>query len=345
MEEDVKFDINAIEETFANYKKNSIYDGIFVFIREDGVIVNIGGKSDAFLSKDEFKDYYNVKIGDRFKVLVVGTKTEDGMIVVSKNDADEHIFGTQEAEKLKIGSTFSFVVTNVDENGVYSKLGPYKIIIPKDQIDAKTHNLNSYKSKQFEAIVLEINKDFMQIIASIKLLKEQIKENVEHIFWNSAFLGKKVTGKVVKIMPYGAFVDLSGVDAFIHISDISYDRIKSPDQVLKVGDNYEFRIIKLDKDNQKVSVGLKQNSVDPRIKALNELKLSEVYDGTITKILPFGAIVELDNGLSGLLHISDATDKNDKRIYEIVKLNDKVIVGVKSISQDNKVSFRLLQVK
>ena len=98
----------------------------------------------------------------------------------------------------------------------------------------------------------------------------------------------------------------------------------------------------MDKDNKKVSVGLKQNNPDPRIAAIKELKFSEIYDGEVVKILPFGAIIQLESGVQGLLHVSDATEKNDRRIYEIVKLGDRVKVGVKSVSDDNtKVSFRL----
>ena len=174
------------------------------------------------------------------------------------------------------------------------------------------------------------------------MLKEQIKENAEITFWSAAFVGKKVMGKIVKVMPYGAFVDIDGVDAFIHISDISYRRIKSPTEVINEGEEYEFRIVKLDKDNNKVQVGLKQNQEDPRISAVKSLKFSEVYEGEVTKILAFGAIIQLENGATGLLHISDANETGDKRIYEIVKLGDKVKVGVKSISDDNmKVSFVL----
>lgn len=342
MEEDIKFDLNSIEETFANYKKNSIYDGIVVAKREDGVIFNIGGKSDAFIRKDDFKNFDEIKIGDRFKALVLGSKTEEGMIEVSRADAEEIITGSLKAEALKVGSTFTFVVNAYNEDGITSKLGAYKIFVPKDQVDIKVHHLGYYKSKQLEAIVLEINREKQEIIASVKLLKEQIKENAEEVFWSAAFVGKKVNGKVVKIMPYGAFVDISGVDAFLHISDVSYRRIKSPDEVVCEGETYEFRITKLDKNSKKVQVGLKQNQEDPKIASIKSLKFSEIYEGTVSKILPFGAIIELENGASGLLHVSDATEKNDKRIYEIVKLDQKVKVGVKSISEDNtKVSFVL----
>ncbi|MBQ9785996.1 MAG: S1 RNA-binding domain-containing protein, partial [Clostridia bacterium] len=338
----VKFNLNSIEETFANYKKNNIYDGVVVSKTENGVIFNIGGKSDAFIAKHDFENFDDVKIGDRFKALVLGTKTEDGMIEVSREQAEEIITGSLKAEALKVGSTFTFVVNSYNEDGLYSKLGPYTIFVHKDQVDTKVHHLGYYKSKQLEAIVLEIDKDKKSIIASVRMLKEQAKENAEINFWSSAFVGKKVMGKIVKIMPYGAFVDVAGVDAFVHISDLSYRRIKSPSDVVSEGQEYEFRITKLDKEANKVQLGLKQNQEDPKISAIKSLKFSEIYEGVVTKILPFGAIIELENGASGLLHISDATDNNDRRIYEIVKLDEKVKVGVKSISDDNtKVSFVL----
>lgn len=342
MEEDIKFDLNSIEETFANYKKNSIYDGVVVAKKESGVIFNIGGKSDAFINANDFKNFDEVKIGDRFKVLVLGTKTGDGMIEVSRSEAEEIITGSLKAEGLKVGSTFTFVVNSYNDMGLVSKLGAYTIFVHKDEVETKVHHLGYYKSKQVEAIVLEKDSNKKQIVASIKMLKDQIKENAEITFWSAAFVGKKVMGKIVKIMPYGAFVDIAGVDAFIHISDISYKRINNPEEVIKLNEEYEFRIIKLDKDNKKVQVGLKQNNEDPKISAIKSLKFSEIYEGKVTKILAFGAIIELENGASGLLHISDATDNHDKRIYEIVKLDDVVKVGVKSISDDNtKVSFVL----
>lgn len=344
-EENVKFNLDAIDQTLANYKKNNIYDGVVVAIRNDGVVFNMGGKLDAFIKKEDFKNFDEVKIGDRFKALILGTKNEDGMVEVSKSEADDIIIGSLKAESLKIGSTFTFVVNGYIESGLNSKLGSYKIFVPKEHVDIKVHHLGYYKNKQLEAIVLEINKDKKEIIASVRMLKEQIKENAENLFWSAAFVGKKVTGKIVKIMPYGAFVDINGVDAFLHISDISYKRISKPEDAIELNKEYEFRIIKLDKDAKKVSVGLKQNNEDPRITAIKNLKQSEIYEGEVIKLLPFGAIVRLDNGAEGLLHISDATQKNDKRIYEIVKVGDKIKVGVKSISDNNtKVSFCMYNV-
>ena len=341
--EEVKFNLNEIDKTFAKYKKNEIFDGVVILKREDGVIFNIGGKSDAFIQKNDFDDYTSVKVGDRFKVAILGDKNEDGMILVSKRIADDIIIGSTTAEKLKIGSEVSFYVTAIDNGSLKSRLGMYSLIVPNDEIDIKTKNLNSYLNKQQTGIVTEINRDKKLIVCSIKILKEQIKETQENLFWNSIFINKVVKGKVDKIMPYGAFIDVDGITCFIHISDLSYERVYNVEDCIKVGQVYDFRIIKIDKQNKKVSLGIKQLYENPRSVLLKTLKVGEVYQGTVTKILAFGAIVKLNHyNIDGLLHVSDATEHNDRRIYEIVKLGESIEVEIKNIdTEKDRISFKL----
>ncbi len=341
--EEVKFDLDTIDKTFTKYKKNEIFDGVVVLKRDDGVIFNIGGKSDAFIDKSDFDNFDDVKIGDRFKVAVLGTKTEDGMIIVSKKIADNVIIGSQNAEKLKIGSQFSFYATGIKDNCLVSKMGIYNIVVPNDEIDINLKNLHYYLNKQFTAIVTEIDKDKRLIVCSIRILKEQQKELQETTFWNSIFINKIVQGKVEKIMPYGAFVDVDGVSCFIHISDIAYEHVNDVSKYLNVGDTYTFRVIKIDKQQKRVSLGLKQLSENPKTAYLKELKIGDKVSGTVTKILAFGAIIKLDDsGLEGLLHVSDATQHNDMRIYQIVKLGQKVEVEIKSIDINrNRIAFKL----
>ncbi|MBQ8444403.1 MAG: hypothetical protein IJX25_03530, partial [Clostridia bacterium] len=118
-----EFNLDAIEKTFTNYKKGQMFDGVVVIKREDGCIFNIGGKNDAFLPKEEVDDYQNLKIGDRFKVIIINSKNEDGLLEVSKARADGQIVATQNAQKLKLGSRFTFVPTEGNNNGLYSKMG------------------------------------------------------------------------------------------------------------------------------------------------------------------------------------------------------------------------------
>ena len=339
-----EFNLEMIDKTFTNYQKGQMFDGVVVIKREDGVIFNIGGKNDAFIPRDDFDDFDAVKIGDRFKVLITNKKSEEGMIEVSKRMADDKVIATQNALKLKLGSTFSFVVTGNRDGGLVSKMGEYEIFIPSDEIFANgVRDVKRLVGKQFDATVTEINRDEKTIIASIKLLTEQVKQTNENLFWNSIFVNKLVKGKVKKIMPYGAFVEVDGIDCFLHISNISYKRINSPDEVIKEGEEYSFKVIELDRENKKVALSLKALQESPKTAAIKELVVGEQYQGEVVKILKFGAIVKLDNEASGLLHISNATENKQKQIYEIVKLNQKVeVIVIDKDEAEEKVSFALV---
>lgn len=340
-----KFDLASIEKTFAQYKKGQTFDGVVVIKRENGCIFNIGGKNDAFLPKEEVDDYENLKIGDRFKVIITTNKNEDGMIEVSKIIADNQIIATQNANKLKLGSKFTFVVSGANSEGLNSKMGEYNIFVPKTEMSSSTHDPRKAIGKQFEATVTEIDKENKSIVASIKLLEDSVRENIENVFWNSIFINKIVKGKVKKILSYGAFVDVNGVDCFIHISNMAYERIANPSEVLKEGEEYTFKVIELDRENKKVALSYKALLESPRLVAIKELHVGAIYKGQIVKILKFGAIVKLENGASGLLHIKNATSENNRQIYEIVKLDQKVEVEVlDKDEEEERVSFKLVSI-
>ncbi len=342
-EQPQKFDIESIDKTFASYKKGQLFDGVVVIKREDGVIFNIGGKNDAFIAKEDFEDFNEIKIGDRFKVMIINMKNEAGLIEVSKRDADNLVLANQNAQKLKLGSKFSFVVTSASAVGLVSKLGDYSIFIPAGEVSNRfIKDFKALVGKQYEATVTEIDKDNKKIIGSVKLLAEQIRQTNEALFWSSIFVNKVVEGKVKKIMPYGCFVDVDGVDAFVHISNLSYERVNSPEEVVKEGEVYSFKVIELDRDNKKVSLSKKALEENPKVKGIKELVVGQEYNGKVVKILAFGAIIKLENGVTGLLHISNATQSNTQQIYEVVKLDQEVQVEVIDIDlEEQKVSFKI----
>jgi ribosomal protein S1 len=338
-----KFDLETIESTFTRYKKGEMFDGVVIIKREDGAVFNIGGKNDAFLPKAEVEDYENLKIGDRFKVVITSYKNDNGDIEVSKTLADNQIISTQNANKLKLGSSFTFVVQKGTNEGLYSKMGEFEIFVPIDEISHTTKDVKKSEGKQFEATVTAIDKDKKSIIASIKILEDQTKQTQEDLFWKSIFINKIVEGKVKKILPYGAFVDVGGVDCFCHISNFSYKRITSPEEVVKQGEKYNFKVVKVDRENKKVELSKKALDISPKRQAIESLEIGQTYEGTVVKILAFGAIVNLENGASGLVHIKNATERNDQNIYEIVKLDQRVKVEVIEIDlEEEKVSFKLV---
>lgn len=340
-----KFSLEAIEKTFTNYKCGQMFDGVVVIKRDNGCIFNIGGKNDAFLPAEEVEDYENLKIGDRFKVIIINSKNDDGLLEVSKSRADSQILATQNANRLKLGSKFTFVVSNYQNDGLISKMGEYDIVVPKEEISLKTKDIRKTIGKQFEAIVTEIDREEKRIVASIRMIEEQIKENNETLFWSSIFINKIVKGEVKRILDYGAFVEVGGIDCFIHISNLSYNKVQHPSEVIKVGEELTFKVVEVDRDRKRVGLSLKALQENPRTLAIKQLELGEVYEGQVVKILKFGAIVRLQNGASGLLHIKNATEENNRQIYEIVKLDDKVRVQLIDRNFDEeKISFKLVEV-
>lgn len=340
------FNLDIIDKTFTSYKKGQSFEGVVVLKREDGVIFNIGGKNDAFIPATDFEDYAGVKIGDRFAVVITNQKNEEGLIEASKSLADALKLANQNALSLRLGSKFSFVATGVG-NGLLSKMGDYKIVIPFDQVSEHyVKDFHKLVGKQMEAVVTEINKDEKTIIGSVKLLQEQVRVAIENNFWNSIFINKIVTGKVERIMPYGAFVSVDGFDCFLHISQMSYEKLEKVEDALNVGDVKQFKVIKVDRENKKVELSLKALLEDPKTTKIKELVVGEVYQAEVIKLLQFGAIVEVPNGATGLLHIANCTENKQRKIYELVKVGQKVEVTCIGKDEENKkVSFRLTELR
>ncbi len=338
----MEFNVNEIEKTFTKYQKGKVYDGVVVSKKQHGVVFNIGGKNDAFIKNEDLNDFENLKIGERFKVLIKKQKNEEGFIEASQKEAETFIKDRQNAERLKLGEVFSFVATDF-RNGLISKMGPFEVFVPVKEISkGYVHDFKSLIGKQFNAVVTEINQDNSRILASIKILQEETQKRNDELFWSSVFINKIVNGKVKKILDYGIFVDVNGVDCFCHISNLSYDKISKPNEVVKEGDEKLFKVVELDREKKRVALGLKQLEKNPKEKAIEEISIGEKYSGKVIKILQFGALIELDNGVVGLLHISNATEKREVNIYEIVKLDDVVDVLIIDINNEkSRVSFKL----
>ncbi|MDD4110898.1 MAG: S1 RNA-binding domain-containing protein [Clostridia bacterium] len=342
---DIKFGLDEIEKTFTNYRANEMVDGVVISINDNGIVFNLGGKLDAFIPKEQIKNFEDSKIGDRFPVIIMGGRNEDGMILASKILAENLILGNQNAENIKLGSSFTCVITGVsDSGGLISKLGQYSIYIPENQI-CSHHQANPkiYVSKQVNAVAIEINVEEKKITASISLLDDKIRAENESNFWRVNFINKIVDGTVKTFVPYGAFVEVDGIDCLLHISEISHDRIISASEVLELGKTYKFKIIKIDRENKRVSLSYKQLQESNKTKLLNELKIGDSFDGKAVKILQFGAIIRIENGLEGLLHIKNATDDARKQIFQIVKLGETIKVNVKNIDlEKNRLEFSII---
>ena len=293
----------------------------------------------------ECVDFQNIKIGDRFRVVIINKRDGEGNVVASEKIAKNIELGNQKAENIKLGSTFTCVITSFTGSGaLVSKMGEYEVYIPENEICSwRQVNPKAYLSKQVEAIATEINPEEKRIVASIKIIDDKTREANEETFWRSIFLNKIVDGTIKRIVPYGAFASVGGIDCLVHISDISHNKINSASEVLTVGETYKFKVIKIDKENKKVGLGYKQLQESLKHQLIKELNEGDRFVAKAIKILPFGAILKTENGIEGLLHIKNATEDRRLQIQQIVKLDESVEVYVKSVDLEcDRVEFAII---
>ena len=256
---DTKFSLDEIEKTFVKFGKEKLVEGVVIAIRLDGLVFNLGGKADAFIPVGEVENFNDRKIGDRFSVVTTGGKNDEGMVLCSQTRAAKIELESQNARAIKLGGTFQVVISKVFESGALGgTMGDFEIFIPEDEVSSRNKNPRSFLNKKVEAIATSINLEEKRIVGSIKILDDKTRAANEEVFWRTNFINKVVDGTVKRFVPYGAFVDVGGVSCLLHISNISYNKINSPADVLEIGKTYKFRILQMDRDSKKVSLGYKQ---------------------------------------------------------------------------------------
>ena len=340
------FNLNAIDQTFTRFKVGAKVNAIVVFKLKDGLLLNIGGKKDGFIPYSEYEmpAIENLKAGDSFEAIIIATKDESGSIILSKRKADDLRLGNAVVSNLNIGDCVDFVITSASKHGLNSVLGSFEVFIPYSQISSRRvdNNLENYVNKQYKAIVLELDIINKKIIASIKAFEENEKHNAETAFWSAIFENKIVHGKVVRITDFGAFVNVGGVDCLVHNSEVSYDRTQKASDVLEIDKEYEFKVIACDRENKKVSLSYKALQPNPLVDKLKTLNVGDVVQGTVKKILPFGAVVTFGDNIEGMLHVKEASHFYVKNIYEVAKVGQTLELKIIGIDLDTcKVSLSL----
>lgn len=343
---DEKFDLDSIDKTFTRFKVGAKVTATVVAKLKSGLLVNIGGKKDGLVpfSEEENEALENVDLGDTFEAIIVNTRDESGAVVLSKKKADDLRIGNEIANTLAVGGVADIIITSTTKAGLLSKLGTFEVFVPFSQISLGRidNNLQNYVNKQFKAIVLELDLIKHKIVASIRAYEENEKLTAEEAFFSSIFENKVVTGKVVRFTDFGAFVNVNGFDCLCHNSEASYERNKKASDVFQLGESYEFKVIKVDRENKKVSVSYKALQQNPIIEKLKGYKVGDVVNGEVKKILPFGAIISFGDGLEGLLHVKEASHFYIKNIYEVAKVGQKFDLQIIDIDLENtKVALSL----
>ncbi len=321
------------EESMKTLEEGQILKGIVVDITPDHVTVDVGYKSEGQIPMQEFlkrDKKVDMKIGDRIDVLLERKDTEEGLLILSKEKADKIKIWRDVSRSCKEGEVIEGEVVSKVKGGLSVDIGGITAFLPGSQIDLKpVRNLDSLIGKRLKFKVIKFNRKRNNIVLSRRIILEEERKHLKEEILKHLKEGDIVEGTVKNITDYGAFIDLGGMDGLLHITDISWGRIGHPSEKLSVGDSIKVKVLHFDQEKEKVSLGLKQVLPDPWDSVGEKYPVGTRIKGKVVNTTDYGVFVELEEGVEGLVHISELTwSKKLRHPSKVVKIGDVVEVMV-----------------
>ena len=324
-----------IDGTLTEFDEGDLVNGTVVKIEHDEVLVDIGFKSEGVVPVRELSIRKDadpseiVNLGDEIEALVLQKEDKDGRLILSKKRAEYERAWISVEEKFKAGETVTGEVIEVVKGGLILDIG-LRGFLPASLVDLRrVKDLDMYLHTEIEARVIEMDRNRNNVVLSRRVLLEEGRKNER-----AEILSKLST--VSSIVDFGAFVDLGGIDGLVHISELSWNHVNHPSEVVKVGDEVEVEVLDVDLQRERISLGLKQTTEDPWIKLVESYPVGSIVDGKVTKTVPFGAFVELGQSIEGLVHISEMAMRHIDTPAQVVKPGDMVKVKVMEINPDRR---------
>lgn len=338
---------NNEEQNFAELYENSlkkleegtVVEGTVVDIVGDDIFVDLGYKADGIIPKDEFsyKDEHpasKYKAGDKISAYILKMNNGQGNVLLSTKRLQRKKLQEEFEVAVKEDKAIEAKVVDVVNGGVIAENGATKIFIPQGQLAERVEDLNTVRGKNLVIKIIEYKPEKRKIIGSERKVVKEMKDMQEAQTWATVEEGKVIKGVVRQLTDYGAFVDIGGVDGLLHISEISWKLIKHPSEVLKVGQEIEVKVLKVDKENRRIALGYRKAEDNPW--ANLNLQVGDVVEGKVVSLKPFGAFVEVNNGLEALVHISNITHKRISKPQDVLELGQIVEAKVLEIDVDKK---------
>lgn len=331
-----------------NFHKGEIVKGKVVSVKNDEIVVNIGHFADGIIPKNEISnddefDINSLSIDDIIYVMVLSGDDGDGNVLLSKKRADkektiENIERSFEENKL-----ISVKVKEVIKGGLSCDANGVKVFMPASQCSIRRiENFNTLLGKSLDVKVIEFEKRNNKIVVSRRVVEETLAKEEKERIWNSIKSGEKRQGVVTKLVKFGAFVDIGGVNGLIHLNDMSWSRVNKPEDVVSVGDNVEVFVQEVDKSKGRISLSLKDILQNPWDNIKTKYKVNDVLDGVVSKFIKVGAFVEIEPGVEGFVHISEITDENISKPSDTLEIDKKVKVKILDINSDeNKIALSI----
>lgn len=331
-----------IDGTLTDFDEGDLIDGTVVKIEHDEVLVDIGFKSEGVIPARELSIRKDadpsevVSLGDKLEALVLQKEDKDGRLILSKKRAEYERAWIQVEDKFKAGEVVTGEVIEVVKGGLILDIG-LRGFLPASLVDLRrVKDLSAYLGTEIEARVIEMDRNRNNVVLSRRVLLEEGRKNERAEILEKLSKGMRLKGTVSSIVDFGAFVDLGGIDGLIHISELSWSHVNHPSEVVKVGEEVEVEVLDVDLQRERISLGLKQTTEDPWTKLVETYPVGTVVDGKVTKIVPFGAFIELGANVEGLVHISEMAMKHIDSPAQVVHVGDAVKVKVMDVNVERR---------
>ena len=331
-----------IDGTLTEFDEGDLVDGTVVKIERDEVLVDIGFKSEGVIPVRELSIRKDadpadlVTVGDKIEALVLQKEDKDGRLILSKKRAEYERAWISVEEKFKAGEPVTGEVIEVVKGGLILDIG-LRGFLPASLVDLRrVKDLDAYLGTELEARIIEMDRNRNNVVLSRRVILEEGRKNERVEILAKLSKGMRLKGTVSSIVDFGAFVDLGGIDGLVHISELSWNHVNHPSEVVKVCQEVEVEVLDVDLQRERISLGLKQTTPDPWVKLVENYPVGTIVDGTVTKVVPFGAFVALGENTEGLVHISEMAPRHIDTPAQVVKVGDVVKVKVMDVNPERR---------
>jgi small subunit ribosomal protein S1 len=330
------------DATIRSFSEGDVVTGNVVRIDREEVLVDIGYKSEGVIPSAELSIRRSVdtsdevSLGEEVDALVLTKEDQDGRLILSKKRARFERAWRKIEAAAESGEAVPGNVIEVVKGGLILDLG-VRGFLPASLVDIRrVHNLDEFMGKQLDCRVIELNRSRNNVVLSRRAVLEEERKEVREQILDRLQPGQVVEGRISNIVDFGAFVDLEGIDGLIHISELSWSHVNHPSEVVAIGETVRVKVLDIDRDRQRISLGLKQTQEDPWQRVLDSYKPGESLEGKVTKVVAFGAFVQIIPGVEGLVHISELAEHHVDTPGEVVRPGDDVRVKILEIDEERR---------
>src|SRR3982751_1078467 len=330
------------DATLSHFDEGDVVTGKIVRIDNDEVLVDIGYKSEGVIPSNELSirksvdPHDEVELGEEVDALVLTKEDQDGRLIMSKKRARFERAWRRIEAAAESGEPVIGAVIEVVKGGLIIALG-VRGFLPASLVDIRrVPNLDEYLGQNIQCKVIELNRSRNNVVLSRRAVLEEERKEQRQAILERLQPGLIIEGQISNIVDFGAFVDLDGIDGLIHISELSWSHVNHPSEVLSIGDTVRVKVLDIDRDRQRISLGLKQTQEDPWQRVVDAYNVGDELEGRITKVVTFGAFVEIMDGVEGLVHISELATRHVENPREIIEPGDEIRVKILEIDSERR---------